>query len=198
MVDFRHFSTCCCGHFSQQISFEKRLSGCPTAAKCLTSVDGTDFRTQEKHPFDKGLYSHKFNSAGLRYEIAVGIYNGYIVWVNGPFPAGEWPDSRIVQHAFIGYLCSDEIFLADRGYRGVPYAITPGGHPPQLERLISKLRARHETVNRKMKEYRCLGDLCRHTPEQHGTLFYAVANLVQLRIETSDANWHVDIDIPFY
>ena len=60
--------------------------------RCKITVDGTDFRIQEPSPFDPKWYSHKFRGPGLRYEIGVCIKTGWIVWVNGPFPAGAWPD----------------------------------------------------------------------------------------------------------
>ena len=63
--------------------------------RCKITVDGTDFRIQEPIPFNPKWYSHKFKGPGLRYEVAICIKTGCIVWVIGPFPAGEWPDRKI-------------------------------------------------------------------------------------------------------
>ena len=92
---------CCCPQlllltFLTQIVWENRFLGVQNARnKCFVSVDGTDLPIQEPcRPIDKSYYSHKINQAAVRYEVAVGISNGYIVWVNGPFPAGEYSDLR--------------------------------------------------------------------------------------------------------
>ena len=63
--------------------------------QCKVTVDGTDFRIQEPIPFNPKWYSYKFKGPGLRYEVAICIKTGWIVWVNGPFPAGEWPNRKI-------------------------------------------------------------------------------------------------------
>ena len=57
------------------------------------TVDGTDFRINNPKRFDKIWYGHKFNHAAVRYEVAVSIQSGDIVWIHGPFPAGGWPDT---------------------------------------------------------------------------------------------------------
>jgi hypothetical protein len=43
-------------------------------------------------------FSHKLNSAGLRYEIGITIQTGDLVWTNGPYPCGNWPDLRIARN----------------------------------------------------------------------------------------------------
>lgn len=67
--------------------------------ECLVSVNGTDFQIKEPFPFckktSKVWYSEKLNAAAVRYEVALSIYNGNIVWVNGPFPAGAFTDVKI-------------------------------------------------------------------------------------------------------
>ena len=62
---------------------------------CFVTVDGTDFRIMEPIPLNKDWFSHKFKGPGLRYEIAVSIRKGHTVSINGPFPAGAYPDRRI-------------------------------------------------------------------------------------------------------
>ena len=55
----------------------------------MVSVDGTDCMIHKPSPFRSKLWSQKFNGPGVRYEVGLGIQNGDIVWVNGPFPCGE-------------------------------------------------------------------------------------------------------------
>ena len=59
---------------------------------CLVTVDGTDFRIAEHgRPF----FSHKYKKSGLRYEVALCILTGDVVWINGPYECGMWPDISI-------------------------------------------------------------------------------------------------------
>ena len=74
---------------------------------CKVTVDGTDFRILEPSPFSKKWYSHKFRGPGLRYEVAVGIQSGHIVWTNGPFPAGV-PDIVIFRYSLKNKLVEGE------------------------------------------------------------------------------------------
>ena len=63
--------------------------------KCLVTVDGTDFRIAEPVPFSRVWYTQKFAGPGLRYELAVSLFNGDIVWYNGPFAPGTNHDITI-------------------------------------------------------------------------------------------------------
>ena len=73
--------------------------------------------TVEREGFDPKWFSHKFKGPGLRYKVAVCIQTGHIVWYNGHFPPGDWPDLRIAQDALIYELDNGELALVDRGYR---------------------------------------------------------------------------------
>ena len=64
-------------------------------SECLLTVDGTDFQINEPTPFDPVWYSHKFHGAALRYEFGVSIQTGWLCWIAGPFPAGDFPDIEI-------------------------------------------------------------------------------------------------------
>jgi len=59
------------------------------------TVDGTDCMIEEPVPFSPKWYSHKFHGPGVRYKIGAGVQTGWIVWVNGPFPCGEWSDRSL-------------------------------------------------------------------------------------------------------
>ena len=145
-------------------------------------MDGTDFRIQEPTPFSKKCYSSKFNAAGLRYEVAICIQTGWIVWVNGPYPPGEWNDLRIAMEELVYMFEGDERAVADKGYRGHPmYFDTPWRFLDTLSQRVRKAlaRARHETVNRRFKHWQILKQVFRHDIAKHGTVFFAVANIEQ-------------------
>ena len=148
---------------------------------CKVSVDGTDFRIYEKSPFWKGWFSHKFNGPALRYEVAVCIQSGEIVWFSGPHPAGKWTDLKIFRLALKYILQAGEMVEADRGYRGEPLFIkTPSGDNDDQAKLV---RSRHETVNRRFKQWNCLSRVYRHHLTKHQSVFAAVASITQLSLE---------------
>ena len=65
-----------------------------TGEDCLVSVDGTDFMVETTGP-NQLLYSYKFKKPGLRYEVALCLKTGDIVWINGPYEPGIWNDLQI-------------------------------------------------------------------------------------------------------
>ncbi len=68
-----------------QINWEKRKINMTPGQYIFNSLDGTDFKCTEKEDFpeNRRWYSHKFNGPGLRYEIALSIKTGDIVWAYG-------------------------------------------------------------------------------------------------------------------
>ena len=80
--------------------------------------------------------------------MAVSIAQGHIVWINGPFCCGRWPDVKIAKKGIIKKFAPGEMAIADSGYRSLRhYFVTPSGYNNLLEREHTVIRARHETVN---------------------------------------------------
>lgn len=134
-------------------------------------------------PFDKRWYSHKFKGPGLRYEVGICIQTGEIVWVNGPFSCGSWPDLRIARNDIIYMLDQGEMILADGGYADDnQFFVIPdnGARGTVVERMKSKARARHETINRRFKQWNVLSRVFRNSVEKHGTVFMAVVNITHM------------------
>jgi hypothetical protein len=124
---------------------------------CKVTVDGTDCRINEPKPFNPKWYSHKFKGPGVRYEVAVCIQTGWIVWVHGPFACGKFPDLRIARMGVFTQLAEGEMVVADGGYRdGRENADTPTGLNNEMQRMKSIARARHETVNGRIKQFNIL------------------------------------------
>ena len=161
---------------------------------CTMTVDGTDFRVQQSTVFDTKWYSHKFKGPGLRYEVAVSINGGDIVWTNGPFPCGRWPDITIFRSGLMDNLLPGERVEADRGYRGQPDKIRI---PDQFENLEEKkkkqrARSRHETVNRRFKQFNILKHEFRHNLHNHQIVFQSVVVLTQLSIKNGEVLFACD------
>lgn len=134
--------------------------------------------------FNKDFFGVKFNHSGLKYEVGVCIETGYIVWINGPFRCGQ-NDLNISRTALLGALDYGESAVADSGYVGEPHHIrTPGVGTEDEKEMQDIARARHETVNSRLKTFEVLGDArFRHDPMFHSSCFRAVAVIIQLSFE---------------
>ena len=152
-----------------------------------------DCRRQEKQPFDPRNYSYKVNGPGFRYEVALCIQTGDVVWVNGPFKPGDWNDDMIARsQGFWEVLGRFEYFVADSIYTGWR-AITRNGRNNRHQKMMSDVRARHETVNSRFKRFAVLRADFRHG-ERHGTVFFAIATICQIEIKMEAPLFEVDYD----
>ena len=146
------------------------------------SVDGTDCPIQEPQNFNKKWWSHKLNGAGVRYELGVSLDTGDIVWVHGPYPCGSNPDVTVFRKGMKTVLDNEERAIADKGYTD-DMALTPDTvFSPIQSHLHSMLRARHETVNKRLKQFAVLNCKFRHALSYHGTCFHAVSRITQLAL----------------
>ena len=165
-----------------QIKLRNRLFARPSTINCWISVDGTDFLIKEPSPFDSSYYSHKFKHADLRYKVCVDS-DGNIVWTNGPFPCGEWSDLKIFQLNLRNELGYFEKVVADNGYKD-PKCLTPNKLTEECKRLGSLIRARHESLNGRFKNFSVLRQMFRHSRLLHAYCFHAVANATQIMLQT--------------
>jgi hypothetical protein len=154
---------------------------------CKVTLDGTDCRIQEPTPFNPRWYSHKFKGPGVRYEIGLCIQTGWIVWVHGPFMCGRFPDLRIAREKIIHKLKIGEKILADGGYRdGRVHMETPTGLNNPDQRMKKLARARHETVNLRLKIFGILCKPFRHNLSNHASVFHSIAVITQIAIQTNE------------
>ena len=116
----------------------------------------------------------------MRYEVAIKHETRDIVWVNGPFLCGSHPDVTIYRNGTKFELARDEREVADKGYTD-DACLTPGtvlSHIPTA--LLSFLRARHETVNKRHKQFCVLNSHYGHPLSFRGYCFQALARITQL------------------
>jgi hypothetical protein len=147
------------------------------------SVDGTHFRIND--PGDPKFHSYKIGKAAVNYEVALKVYEDSLIWMSGPHPAGK-PDIVVFRESGL----KDKILagmkgIADRGYRGEKHILsTPNNlDDKELCAFKSRARARHETFNRRLKNFKCLAEHCRHKIAKHKILFEAVAVICQYQME---------------
>lgn len=148
------------------------------------SVDGVDFRIKEPIPFDPKWYSHKFNGPGVRYEIALAIYSDNIVWFSGPYPCGEESDLHIFKSRGLQNLLkmANERCIADGTYKTSQVSGKGKGNP-EWRNAKNRIRARHETINKRLKIFSMIGNKFAFDKTKHGDIFSAIIALVQLSLK---------------
>lgn len=118
----------------------------------------------------------------MRYEIGLTVQKGDICWVNGPFECGSNTDIVIFRKNLKARLGSGEYIIGDGGYGDIRCVQKNGLHGIQ-KRYHCMIRARHETVNKRLKEFNILRNTFRHCLKKHGVCFHAVANITQIVLE---------------
>ena len=156
----------------------------------IITVDGTHcWITEPMHPDwsqDKSFYSHKYNKAGVNYELGVAIAVPRLVWMNGPFKAGK-SDVKI----FRGQGLKERLAqikkkaIGDRGYNGHPKEVsTFNAHDTRgVRKFKSRALKRHENFNNMTKRFDCLSGRFRHGVEQFATCFEAICVICQYQME---------------
>ena len=158
------------------------------------SVDGTDFQINEPTPFSPVWFSHKFKGAALRYEFGICIQTGWLCWIAGPFPAGDFPDVEIFMLGLANKLQEGERVEVDEGYTG-DLPIMPKsdfGGKQEWKHMKGKARARHEGVNRMFKQFGILGQKFRHSKHKHCDVVLAVAAIVQSEIMDGRGTFQIE------
>ena len=129
------------------------------------------------------------NGPALKYEVAVAITTGFIVWVNGPFKGGKG-DSDIFKEGLKHHLYDNECVEVDACYKGDDKIVNPDmGSVSKGRKNKSIVRGRHENINSRLKIYNVLTTYFRHLKprnkmfEKHKLCFYSVAVLTQLKLE---------------
>lgn len=116
----------------------------------------------------------------MRYEVALCVNTGEIVWIFGGLPCGAYPDLKLAREAFVHGLDANERVFADRGYNDQSTFILPNAANSRFHNLVM---SRHETVNKRIKQFVVLATKFRHNRSLHRNCFYAVGNLTQLVIK---------------
>ncbi len=152
-------------------------------------MDGMNFRIPQKGAATKGnpFGSHKYaGKSALRYELGVDILMGNLVWIQGPHPAGAWPDIKIFTSCLAHFLKPYERVEADDGYRGhVDKVKCPKNdvNPVKNLKMQGRIRVRHETLNGRLKNWGILSQVFRHDIRRHEDVFWVCAVITQLTIE---------------
>jgi hypothetical protein len=165
---------------------------------CMMSVDGTDFRIPQKGATTKGnaFASHKYaGKSALRYELGVDILAGNLVWIQGPYSASDYTDITNFNKVLRNFLEPGERVEADEGYLGHPDKIKcPGNdaNPAENRAMQGRVRAHHETLNGRLKNWGVLSQVFRHHIMMNGDVFRACVVVTQLTIQDGEPLFEVE------
>lgn len=165
---------------------------------CLVSIDTLDCLVPY-HGRKFKTHKWKFGSA-LRYEVAVSILPGDCVWISGPYEPGIWNDITIFRNGLKSLLGAGERVEADDGYVGEsPECVKcpkSMGHHPACEEMQSIVRRRHETINKRFKQWNVLKACFRGEIADHGLYFRFCAIVTQLAIKNGEPLFRVEYEDP--
>jgi DDE superfamily endonuclease len=134
---------------------------------------------------DPSYYSHKFKQSGLDYELGISVFDNALVWMNGPFKAGRHDMQIFRTEGLKDIIPVGKKVIGDNGYRGEKAVVsTPNSHDPvDVRKFKSRARARHESFNGRIKNFKCLDERFRHGIANHKTVFEAVCVICQYQLE---------------
>ncbi|KAJ3329049.1 hypothetical protein HDU76_008741, partial [Blyttiomyces sp. JEL0837] len=169
------------------ISFDDRTVNWPHKQPSIY-IDGVDFLIREEHPFNRHLFSSKMKHAALRFIVGTAPNTSAIVCLTGGVPCGAWPDLKLAQATILKDLPKGEMAAADKGFRGDPRVMTYiDGATTDAEKRhnqnIKNMKARHDTVNKRLKDFRILQDMSRTSIERYRMFVLAVAQVVNIKIQ---------------
>jgi hypothetical protein len=156
----------------------------------IITVDGTHCWIEEPtHPDwsqDRTYYSHKYNKAGVNYELGISIPYSRFVWMNGPFKSDKSDSSIFRDKGLKEKLRSiGKKAIGDRVYNGhKKECSTYNAHDCHgVRKFKSRALERHENFNNMTKRFGCLSGRFRHGVEQFASCFEAICVICQYQLE---------------
>ena len=112
---------------------------------------------------------HHAGKSALRYELGVDVLAGNLVWIQGPYPASKYSDIK-----FLTRFC---VISSSRASGSTDKIKCPGNdaNPADNRAMQGRVRARHEMLNGRLKNWGILSQVFRHHIMTHGNVFRACA-----------------------
>jgi DDE superfamily endonuclease len=162
-------------------------------------VDGVHCIVREPSPAElsknPAYFSHKHHHAGVDYEIGLSVFKNQVVWVNGPFPAGENDISIFKNRGLREMVPEGSWAIAYNGYHGLltnsKIRTSSSLDAEAVRRLKSGAKARHESFNGKLKNFAVVLDRWCHKINKHAIAFKAVCVICQYQMENGSPLWGV-------
>jgi hypothetical protein len=143
---------------------------------------------EPQHPVwsqDPEWYSHKFNKAGINYELAILISQNRLEWMNGPFKAGLNDITIFTNEGLKEKLrATGKKAIGDSGHS--QKISTPNSHDSkQVKKFKSRALERQEKFNGMIKNFDCLSGGFRHSVDRFKNCFGAMCVICQYQIENN-------------
>ena len=107
-------------------------------------------------------------------------------------------DLRIFRQGLKQHLLPFERVITDSGYQGDHKCKLPKeGNCKRQRKAMGSLRARHETINGRLKNWGCLNEVWRHHQDKHEIAFKAVLVITQIELIKRDPLFDVKFKDPF-
>lgn len=160
----------------------------------FATVDGVHFTIYEPphptKPFDKRYCSYKDKRAGYAYQIVLSTKDNRLLAIHGPFEAGT-NDGVIYDKTLAGKLPPGKVMIGDKAYRNKQGCSAPNAHfdSKQLNQFKRRARARHETFNGRLKNFKIMKECFRSTQDKrfkHRCAFEACCVIVSFQIKTTN------------
>jgi hypothetical protein len=161
------------------------------------SVDGTDKKDwerkhqTEKLPYDRKNFSKKHQHGALKYQVTLAAQRQQCIHIYGPVRGGMSDKEMLARSGVLRRLRKGKLCSGDRGYIDKKWkhqVSWPNLHDSkETNNMKSRIRLRHETFNGKMSQYGTMRQNWRHTKEQHGLAFRAVAVTIQYALDNGNA-----------
>lgn len=158
----------------------------------IMSVDGTHCWINEPiHPDwsqDRKFYSHKYNKAGINYELGVSLSSSHLIWMNGPFRAGA-SDARVFRKRGLmeKLQALGKKTIGDRGYQGKKYEHVMSTFNCMdsygTRKFKSRALKRQENFNNMTKRFEILQGRFRHGVKEFKYSFESICVICQLQLE---------------
>ncbi len=122
---------------------------------------------------------------------------GEPVWIQGPYPAGKYSNIKNFNKVLWNFLELGEWVKADEGYHSHPDKIKCPGKDTNLAEnraMQGRVRACHETLNGRLKNWGILSQVIRHHITMHGDVFRACAVVMQLTVKNGEPLFKVEYE----
>ena len=140
-------------------------------------------------------YSHKFNGAGISYEVALHIFEPRLVWVQQNPKTSSNDRQNFVQNGLRDRIPPGKIAITDRAYRGKggdnKVSAPNSFDAAELRTFKARARMRQEAFHGRLKRMSCLTAQFRHGRKRHATCFEALCVLCCYEMELVSALFDV-------
>ena len=167
----------------------------------VMTVDGTHVWIEEPahevYSQDSDYFSHKFNKAGINYEIGISLATRKVIWMNGPFKAGRNDLQIFVKEGLENRLqMLGQKAIGDGIYRGHENTISyPNYHDSYaVKKFKSRALKSHEDYNGMCKTFKILSGRFRHGVQKIASAFESVAVICEYKIEADEPLFDVLVE----